>query len=444
MTVDRRGAAPGLRPGRPVRVLRRQDAGGPAPWPGPGSTRPPASRCICRRAARRPIDRAAELESRSRAARRKSSRTTAWCWRPARRRSCRPIPGARPPGCFVYRTIEDLEAIRDGRAPRGRRGRGDRRRPARPGGGQRAAQAGPRDPRGRVRAAPDGAAGRRGGRRRPARAASRSWASRCTPARSTTEIVADPRRARVRHALRRRRRAGRRPGGVLGGHPAARRAGARGRADRSARAAASSSTSAAAPPTRTIFAIGECASYDGRCYGLVAPGYQMARRRGRGSCSAATSAFTRLRHEHQAQADGRRRGQLRRRLRHRARRARASASSTRSTAVYKKLVLSRRRQAPAGRHAGGRRLGLRRSCCQLARTRSSLPPHPEELILPAGARASSAAGAGRRRAARRAPDLLLPQRQQGRDLQRHPRAEADRGRRGQERAPRPAPAAARA
>src|SRR5437762_7234021 len=26
-----------------------------------------------------------------------------------------------------------------------------------------------------------------------------------------------------------------------------------------------------------IYAIGECASYDGRCYGLVAPGYQMAR-----------------------------------------------------------------------------------------------------------------------------------------------------------------------
>ncbi len=60
-----------------------------------------------------------------------------------------------------------------------------------------------------------------------------------------------------------------------------------------------------------IFAIGECAAFDGKTYGLVAPGYRMA------EVAAATIAgeaqgLRRLRHEHQAQADGRGRGQLRR------------------------------------------------------------------------------------------------------------------------------------
>ena len=72
-------------------------------------------------------------------------RTTRWCWPPARRRSCRRSPGRDLDGCFVYRTIDDLEAIRAraGRARTQRRGR--RRRAARPGGGQRAAPARPRD-----------------------------------------------------------------------------------------------------------------------------------------------------------------------------------------------------------------------------------------------------------------------------------------------------------
>ncbi len=42
--------------------------------------------------------------------------TTAWCWPPAPTRSFPPIPGHDRPGCFVYRTIEDLEAIREASA----------------------------------------------------------------------------------------------------------------------------------------------------------------------------------------------------------------------------------------------------------------------------------------------------------------------------------------
>jgi len=69
-----------------------------------------------------------------------------------------PVPGKDLPGCFVYRTLDDLEAIREyaagcrvgavvGGGPRG---------------GQRPAQPGPRNPRGRVRRpAHAGAGGRR-------------------------------------------------------------------------------------------------------------------------------------------------------------------------------------------------------------------------------------------------------------------------------------------
>ena len=49
-----------------------------------------------------------------------------------------PVPGNDLPGCFVYRTIEDLDAIRAAAATGPRRRRG-RRRPARAGGRERAA-----------------------------------------------------------------------------------------------------------------------------------------------------------------------------------------------------------------------------------------------------------------------------------------------------------------
>ena len=66
-----------------------------------------------------------------------------------------PVPGHDATGCFVYRTIDDVEAIR--RYAAGRNGRrGGRRRAARAGGG-RALRASASRPRGGVRAAPDAA-----------------------------------------------------------------------------------------------------------------------------------------------------------------------------------------------------------------------------------------------------------------------------------------------
>ena len=76
-----------------------------------------------------------------------------------------PVPGHDLDGCFVYRTIEDLEAIRDAAtrgAGEGRRRH--RRRPARAGSRQRAAPARHRDARRRARAAADGGPDRRPGR----------------------------------------------------------------------------------------------------------------------------------------------------------------------------------------------------------------------------------------------------------------------------------------
>ena len=79
-----------------------------------------------------------------------------------------PVPGHDLPACFVYRTIEDLDAIRaDAQRTDAahRRGRGDRRRAAGPGGGQRAAALGLDTHVVEIRAAADGAAARRRRRR---------------------------------------------------------------------------------------------------------------------------------------------------------------------------------------------------------------------------------------------------------------------------------------
>ena len=90
--------------------------------------------------------------------------TTSSCSRPAPIRSCRRFRAATAPDCFVYRTIEDLEAIRAAAATQQGRRR-HRRRPAGPRSRQGAEGPRPRDACRRVRAAPDGGAGRR--RRRP-------------------------------------------------------------------------------------------------------------------------------------------------------------------------------------------------------------------------------------------------------------------------------------
>ena len=135
---------------------------------------------------------------------------------------------------------------------------------------------------------------------------------------NTKEIV-DGNERTATAGVRRRHQPRDRPDRVLGRHPAARRAGARRRASRSASAAASASTRTARRPNPDIYAIGECALWEGRIFGLVAPGYQMAEVAARHLAGETRRAVPRRRHEHQAEADGRRRGLDRRRARQHAR-----------------------------------------------------------------------------------------------------------------------------
>ena len=53
-----------------------------------------------------------ERARRSHARGRVVRRTTRWCSPPAPRRSCRRCPAATCPGCFVYRTVDDVAALR--------------------------------------------------------------------------------------------------------------------------------------------------------------------------------------------------------------------------------------------------------------------------------------------------------------------------------------------
>ena len=186
-----------------------------------------------------------------------------------------PIPGNDLDRCFVYRTLDDLDAIRAGgrAAEPGRRRRRGRRRAAGPGGRERAAAAGPDAARRGVRAAADAAAGRRGRRRgagrprhraRPDRAhrgvdhrdrrpRRRADGRRCPTARPSTlrcwcsppgcgRATSWPARAGWTIAER---------GGVV-------------------------TDIACRTSDPHIYAIGEVAAVEGRCYGLVAPGYATA------------------------------------------------------------------------------------------------------------------------------------------------------------------------
>ena len=117
---------------------------------------------------------------------RRSSRRSKGCTR--RRASCKP-------GVFAFRTLDDCRAMIDYAAGR-RSGRGHRRRPARAGGGARAAE--------RTAATvhviqlgelPDEPAARRAGRRHPAQGAWRHGHRRFTSASTTTEILGDERGA---------------------------------------------------------------------------------------------------------------------------------------------------------------------------------------------------------------------------------------------------------
>jgi nitrite reductase (NADH) large subunit len=136
-----------------------------------------------------------------------------------------------------------------------------------------------------------------------------------------------------------------------------------------------------------IYAIGECASYEGRCYGLVAPGYQMARAAAAalfdaGEAEAAGALFTGFDMSTKLKlmgvdvasfgdAFGAHKG------------AHVVSLLDTSAALYKKLVLS-----PDRKHLlGGMLVGDASSygeLLQLTQNQIALPPEPESLILPAG------------------------------------------------------------
>ena len=154
----RRGAAARLRPRAPLRVLRRARR---------GRALAHVARLVRRarpRAPARPRRGGDRPRARARWSRRAASGspTTRSCSRPDRRRSCRRFPASTSPGVFVYRTIEDLDAIRAWARERAAR-RGDRRRAARPRGREGGARPRARDARGRVRDRADAAPARRTG-----------------------------------------------------------------------------------------------------------------------------------------------------------------------------------------------------------------------------------------------------------------------------------------
>ena len=154
-----------------------------------------------------------------------------------------------------------------------------------------------------------------------------------------------------------------------------------------------------------IYAIGECASYEGRCYGLVAPGYQMARAAVSAICDAGRGEADALSDTREAvdavftgfdmstklklmgvdvasfgDAFGGHAG------------AHVVSLLDTSAALYKKLVLS-----PDRKHLlGGMLVGDASAygeLLQLAQNRIVLPPEPESLILPA-AKGDRPAGLG--------------------------------------------------
>ena len=134
-----------------------------------------------------------------------------------------------------------------------------------------------------------------------------------------------------------------------------------------------------------IFAIGECAAYNDRVYGLVAPGYHMARVAASALAGHGGETLHRLRHEHQAQAHGRRRRQLRRRVRGHARRARHQRRRHAGRGLQE-AGGQPRQEAAAGRRAGRRRRQLR------AARAAGAEPHPAAA---APGRSADAAARGR-------------------------------------------------
>ena len=160
----------------------------------------------------------------------------------------------------------------------------------------------------------------------------------------------------------------------------------------------------------SVFAIGECAlASDGRVYGLVAPGYDMAQTAADAIAATAGRTFTGRRLVDQTEAARRRRGVVRRRARHAPTAASTSSTRTRVPAIYKKLVVSVRGRA-ARRRPGRRRRRVRHAAAAHRARAARLP----RAAGPAG-RARDAGRARPGGAAGRRGHLLLPQRDQGRD-----------------------------
>ena len=260
-----------------------------------------------------------------------------------------PIDGRNAQGCFVYRTIDDLVADRDW-AKNAKVG-------AVIGGGLLGLEAAnallsprSRDPRGRARAAPHAGAGRRQrrGRATPSHRGARRQGSR----RHRDARGAGRRRDRSSLAARRRHRApldmvvfsaGIRPRDELA-RAAGLEIGPRGGivVDASCRAS-----------DPDIYAIGECALARGQIWGLVAPGYAMAKVVAE-VLLGRESSVRRQRSLDQAQAPGRRCRLVRRRARTDARREGHRLQRSRLQRLQEARPL-RRRQARPRRHPGRRR-----------------------------------------------------------------------------------------
>jgi nitrite reductase (NADH) large subunit len=141
-----------------------------------------------------------------------------------------------------------------------------------------------------------------------------------------------------------------------------------------------------------IYAVGECASWDGRTYGLVAPGYQMAEVAvadmlgGEGRLPGAFDMSSKLKLMGVDVASFGDAFALE---------AGAHTLSVADTAagVYKKLVLSADKQLLLGGILVGDASAYGQ-LHQICRNRVALPPHPEDLILPADRAGRKPAGLG--------------------------------------------------
>ena len=116
-----------------------------------------------------------------------------------------------------------------------------------------------------------------------------------------------------------------------------------------------------------VWAIGECAAPAGTMYGLVAPGYAMAEVVV-DALLGGPGAVHRRRHVHQAQAARGRRRQLRRRVRHH-RGCAGAGLRRRGGRPLQEARGQRRRQAAARRHPGRRRVGVRHAAADGRRWR---------------------------------------------------------------------------